>query len=277
MLALALILWFILGYFYSTNSGNCECCTDDNTEKSAVSKAVGAATTTAAAVAAVKNTSGPLMYKWSDGSAITGDGWENRRKSILDGIKDNQKLEITGLYRSDETNSTEFENLGLARADAASKLFIPPLSADRIDLVGKLTTGEVNKDNPFVSASFRNLMNTSSIKETADKTIIRFPFNSTNKLNDRAVENYLTDVAERVKKSGERISLSGHTDAIASTESNLRLGQRRADIIKEYLMSKGVAANKIITATKGESEPIATNNTKAGRAENRRTELQIIK
>ncbi|MCL4165843.1 UNVERIFIED_CONTAM: hypothetical protein GTU68_047178, partial [Idotea baltica] len=91
------------------------------------------------------------------------------------------------------------------------------------------------------------------------------------------VENYLDDVADRVKKSGERVRLTGHTDSFGDDASNQRLGQNRADIIKRYLVSKGVASSKILTASKGESSPLTTNATKAGRAENRRTELQIIK
>jgi len=273
-LMIALILWFILGYFFYDSSKTC--CTGDTTDKTEVTDAVKAAP--AAPVAkAITNTTGPLMYRWSDANTITGDAWEVRRKGLIEGLKDNQILEITGLYRADETNNTTFENLGVARASEASKLFIPPLSKDRIRLVGKLTTGEVDKDNPFVSASFRSLINTDNIKEVDDKTIIRFPFNSTRKLSSREVENYLNDVADRVKKSGERVRLTGHTDNIGSDQSNITLGQKRADIIKAYLVSRGVSASKIIASSKGEANPIATNGTKEGRATNRRTELQIIK
>lgn len=270
---IALILWLILGYFYYDSS--CECCNDNSDQKTELSESTKVAP--APIVESIKNATGPLMFRWSDGSTITGDGWEAKRQQILDGLKDHQILEITGLYRADETNNTTFENLGIARANETSKLFIPPLDQDNIRLIGKLTSGEVNKDDPFVSASFKNLINTANIKEIDDKTIIRFPFNSTNKLNDTEVEAYLNDVADRLKNSGERVRLTGFTDNIGSTISNLTLGERRAEIIKQYLLGKGVPADKILTLSKGESNPIATNSTKEGRAENRRTELQIIK
>ncbi|MEE9438179.1 MAG: OmpA family protein, partial [Saprospiraceae bacterium] len=91
------------------------------------------------------------------------------------------------------------------------------------------------------------------------------------------VEKYLSDVAKRVIKSGERVKLTGHTDNVDSDSFNHKLGMRRANIVKKYLLNKGVKANKIIAQSKGEKAPIATNSNSKGRAQNRRTELQIIK
>ena len=262
----------ILGYFYYDSSN--QCCNASDTSAT-TEKVIEAAATPA--VAAITNETGPLMFRWSDGSTITGDGWDSMRKRLIDGLKDNQVLEITGLYRADEVNKSSFDNLGIARANETAKLFMPPLKKEQLRLIGKLTSGEVDQANPFVSASFRNQVNTANIKEIDDKTIIRFPFNSNRKLNSREVENYLNDVADRVKKTGERVRLTGHTDNVGSDASNIKLGQRRADIIKSYLIQRGVAAGKLTATSQGESRPIATNATPAGRADNRRTELQIIK
>ncbi|MFZ1581419.1 MAG: OmpA family protein, partial [Saprospiraceae bacterium] len=118
---------------------------------------------------------------------------------------------------------------------------------------------------------------TANIKETADGTLIYFPFNSTQKLNNAEVESYLNDVAERVNKSGESISLTGHTDDVGSDASNILLGRKRADIVKSYLVAQGVSVSKINVDSKGESMPVAENTTDEGRAKNRRTELKIIK
>ena len=70
--------------------------------------------------------------------------------------------------------------------------------------------------------------------------------------------------------------MTGHTDNVGNAAANLTLGQKRADVIKTYLVSRGVASQKIITDSKGSSTPIADNSTDSGRAQNRRTELQII-
>lgn len=271
-LLLFLVLWLILGYFYYNTSQHC---CDTGATSEATEKVAETATT--AAVAAITNEAGPLMFRWSDASTITGDGWDAMRKQLIDGLGDNQVLEITGLYRVNEVNNTSFENLGVARANETAKLFIPPLTKEQLRLVGKQITGEVDQTNPFVSTAFKNQVNTANVKEIDDKTIIRFPFNSNRKLNSREIENYLNDVADRVKKTGENVRLTGHTDDIGSDASNVKLGQRRADIIRSYLIQRGVAPSKITATSQGESSPITTNATPAGRADNRRTELQIIK
>lgn len=113
------------------------------------------------------------------------------------------------------------------------------------------------------------------IVETADKTLIYFPFNSDQKLNSSRINNYLAKVARRVKDSGETVNVSGHTDSIGNTQSNVALGQLRADKVKEILISLGVPGGKINATSNGESSPIASNQTRDGRAQNRRVELTI--
>lgn len=271
LIAIIIAVQCFLGWRYWTDS---KACCGDSTETSKVSEVTKKVAPAAAVVPAAKKVTGPLLFNWSNGETITDDTWPARKKSILDGLKDGQKLEITGLYRSDEKNTSEFENLGIARANETRKLFTE-LKDDRIILLGKLVNDKVDQSNPFASARFANRTINKSIKETADATQIYFPYNSTNKLNDSAVEKYLDDVATRVKASGEKITLTGHTDDRGDDNSNRRLGQMRADIVKRYLISKGVAANKIVATSAGESSPIASNATKDGRAKNRRTELKI--
>ena len=64
----------------------------------------------------------------------------------------------------------------------------------------------------------------------------------------------------------------GHTDNVGTQTNNLKLSQKRAQRIKELLVEHGVAADSITTVGKGESEPVASNATKQGRAQNRRIE-----
>lgn len=269
VIVIAIILWVLLGYFVKNND-----CFD--TKFNCADKE--SAAVVEEKPAPVKKT-GPLLFNWNKEGAITGDGWNNQRQSIINGLKDDEILEITGQYRADETNKTTFENLGVARASEIAKLFKPPLTDERIRLRGQLVNAkDSEKIELFKSATFRNLKNSKSIKEIDDRTLIYFPFNSTNKLKSKDVEAYLDDVAERVKKSGERVRLSGHTDSVSSEESNLRLGQRRADIVKNYLVAKGVSSSKIIATSKGEMVPAngAYVDNKES-AQNRRTELEIIK
>ena len=68
----------------------------------------------------------------------------------------------------------------------------------------------------------------------------------------------------------------GHTDSIGSDAYNQKLSVRRADAVKAYLVSKGVAPNRVYTEGKGEKQPVASNKTREGRAQNRRVEIEVI-
>jgi outer membrane protein OmpA-like peptidoglycan-associated protein len=72
------------------------------------------------------------------------------------------------------------------------------------------------------------------------------------------------------------VEIGGHTDNIGEEGANHRLSQRRADAIKAYLVKKGIDENRILAKGYGEKEPLASNDTEAGRAKNRRTEVKII-
>jgi len=269
------ILWLLFGIYFVKPCFVIDCECDTTKSEAAVQPKTDASSDIAPSVAKV---TGPILFSWNKDSAVKGDGWDARRQAILDGLGADEILEITGLYRADEVNSTPIANLGLARAQGVANLFKPPLSEDRIRIKGQLVKeGGSDRTSNFKSIAFRNLINTKAIKEIDDRTRIYFPFNSVKKIDNAEIEAYLHDVAERVKKTGERIQLTGHTDNVDSKAFNQRLGLQRANIVKQYLIGKGVNASKIIVQSKGETKPIATNKTRAGRAENRRTELQIIK
>ncbi|MCF7971746.1 MAG: OmpA family protein [Methylococcaceae bacterium] len=71
------------------------------------------------------------------------------------------------------------------------------------------------------------------------------------------------------------IVLSGHTDSVGSAEKNKELSQQRANFIRNVLMTKGVDSNRIIAIGYGQSQPIASNTTTAGRQKNRRIEIKF--
>ena len=74
------------------------------------------------------------------------------------------------------------------------------------------------------------------------------------------------------------VSIIGHTDSMGTDAYNIALGQRRADSVKSKLIEMGLSSDRIVsTSSRGESEPIATNETAEGRAENRRIEFQLVR
>ncbi|MCX4246536.1 OmpA family protein [Paraliomyxa miuraensis] len=72
-----------------------------------------------------------------------------------------------------------------------------------------------------------------------------------------------------------KVEISGHTDSTGNREHNLELSQRRADAVKQWLVDRGVEESRITTRGSGPDEPVDTNDTKAGRAKNRRIEFKL--
>lgn len=71
------------------------------------------------------------------------------------------------------------------------------------------------------------------------------------------------------------VNVMGHTDSTGNASYNQGLSQRRAQAVANYLVSRGVASSRIRTMGYGQSQPIASNSTEAGRLQNRRVEIQI--
>ena len=74
----------------------------------------------------------------------------------------------------------------------------------------------------------------------------------------------------------EVVVATGHTDSVGSAAYNQKLSMRRANAVKAFLVSKGVPADRIFTEGKGESKPVASNKTSAGRAQNRRVDVEVV-
>lgn len=72
-----------------------------------------------------------------------------------------------------------------------------------------------------------------------------------------------------------KAGIVGHTDSIGKASYNQKLSERRANVVKDMLVERGVDASRLTTSGKGASEPVATNKTKEGRAENRRIEVDL--
>jgi outer membrane protein OmpA-like peptidoglycan-associated protein len=93
---------------------------------------------------------------------------------------------------------------------------------------------------------------------------------------DQQFDSYIESAVTYLDQSPDkRISVTGHTDYIGSDDYNYRLGQSRAESTRDYLISKGIPGQMITISSKGESTPIASNETNSGRAQNRRTEIEI--
>ena len=98
-----------------------------------------------------------------------------------------------------------------------------------------------------------------------DSSTIKQGFNST-----------MDKVADVVLRYGKTtLTVVGHTDNVGSNDYNQKLSERRAHSVAEYLESKRVNALRLALAGKGETQPIASNATEAGRQQNRRVEIYV--
>lgn len=87
----------------------------------------------------------------------------------------------------------------------------------------------------------------------------------------------LDDLAGKVKDINLEVVIAvGHTDSVGSVAYNQKLSVRRAEAVKAYLVSKGIEKSRVYTEGKGKSQPIADNKTAAGRAKNRRVEIEVV-
>lgn len=92
----------------------------------------------------------------------------------------------------------------------------------------------------------------------------------------RAVLNGFVTSLNGSRAKYDTVIVIGHTDSIGSDAYNMRLGLRRAEAVKAYLVSAGIDSRLIRTSSKGEREPVADNKSAAGRAKNRRVVIEVV-
>ncbi len=222
----------------------------------------------------------PVAFRWSVDTAFTTDRWANRKKALLSKMTDNNILEITGLYYEAEDNPTEAATLGFARAERIKALLEGDVPADRIRLRARVEDEKEGvRTGYFPGVDFEWIaveeVVEKSVEELEDRIIIRFPYGSAQKEYSPEVDEYLEKLAARIQETKETVSLTGHTDNTGSPEFNLDLGRQRAEGIRDLLVDMGVSPQQISTTTKGESQPVDSNETEEGRHNNRRVEVRL--
>lgn len=112
------------------------------------------------------------------------------------------------------------------------------------------------------------------IKITAPENIT---FDTNSSTIKSVFQNRLNDVASVLKEYKDSdIIVSGHTDSTGSDAINNPLSENRAKSVKAYLVGKGVSGSRVTSVGYGSTQPIASNSTVSGRAQNRRVEIKIV-
>lgn len=214
-------------------------------------------------------------------------GIENLKTFLIANAK--QKVTITGYATSDETNTTKFENLGLARANDVKNFFVSKgLPAAQFDTKGEVVDKwKTSADTLLGPAEYKfEAVDTTAVasdewtalkeKINSDPLILHF---NTNKSSDKLSSVEKLKVEALVKYTGHVkeavVLIVGHSDNVGNHDSNVVLGQKRAEFSKNYLSKNGIDGSRITTESKGPDEPIGENTTAEGKANNRRTVITI--
>ncbi|MFD1315473.1 OmpA family protein [Namhaeicola litoreus] len=215
---------------------------------------------------------GPLVFDCNSDTPITSSDWASRKAAILLEKKEGEKLLVVAPYFDGET-----KELGLARAKKLSELFANELNSEAIelDVRGPLGDCQVALSDPLHKSIFKWVVRNENVTELHDKVFIYFEYDKTKEIDTENVVRYLSELIEEVKASGQSLHITGHTDYDGDEDYNYNLGLERAERVKNYLISKGVSAERITVESMGKKEPIADNTTEEGKQKNRRVEIEI--
>ncbi len=199
-----------------------------------------------------------------------------------------KSIDITGYYTSDEANNSAFPNLGLARANSVKNYFVlKGMSSKDLDTYGELKDDLVADADNILHGPISFGVSTGSATTEADMKILGDKIKANPLVlyfnTGQAAINLTADQRQKIadisryldKVDGASCNVVGHTDNTGGRDTNVKLGQDRAEFGKAYLVRNGIPASKINASSKGPDEPIADNATEEGRAKNRRTVITI--
>ena len=218
----------------------------------------------------------PVVFAPGAAEPIVHSTFPRLRDSVLRNLPAGQQLEIIGAHFPFERPPLGFPDMGIARAAGVRNFLNFPLPDDRLLLSSELidpSRRDTSKTMEMIS--FRYLDPAREVVELDNRTMIYFPSASVDRIESEEINGYLSDLAERLKTGTETVDIIGHTDDEGPADVNYRLGLRRAKMLRDVLVQRGVPRTQITTDSKGETEPEADNSTEEGRQRNRRVELVI--
>ena len=244
----------------------------------------------------------PLAFAFNSEEPVMGGKFQDMREDLIAKLGDNDTLMLTGLYYPNEENGEELasnrsHNVRMLLSDYFdSTQIITQTDYDDIHVFepGQLLPGVSYSVHPFLPdlpedslanngedeglSDAEDSGKSPMVEEMNDRIIIHFPAGSVRKLITPEVETYVDElVADLLNAESYKVYVEGHSDNLGDKGENYLLGRKRAWAVKKLLWDKGLDPIHIITSSKGELEPLKSNDTEEGRAYNRRVELTIEK
>jgi len=227
-----------------------------------------------------------FVFGYGSHSPIIPDQVEASFSKVATYLKEHpdKSLMLTGHYRFEEVNSTNFGSLGLARADTIKKYLVSlGLPAEQIKLSDQLDDDLVKREDQMHGAlNYTILTEEKKIEAkplevlTAKPLTVYFDNRKQDLILNEDQKAYFEYLIKYLAENPEAmVEVTGHTDSDGILSQNRRLGRKRAEFVKEYMKGLGIKSKQINTSSKGPDEPIATNETEEGQAKNRRVEISI--
>ncbi|MBN2867684.1 MAG: OmpA family protein [Flavobacteriaceae bacterium] len=201
-----------------------------------------------------------------------------------------KSLDIKGFYKSVEINNSAFPTIGLARANVIKNLMASKgVDFKNINTFGVLDN-DLKRENDTISGAVNfevsiyeginpdqeEALNTLAQTIKANPLILHFNTAQTTINLTEKQRQKVSDMVDYVYKvDGASITVTGHTDNEGDRETNINIGQKRANFAKNYLIDNGISSSKISSTSLGPDQPIADNTTEEGRAQNRRVVITI--
>lgn len=255
---ISILLFLLLLWFTKRNYDNC-CSNNKVVEEEKVEEIL------------IEEALDPITFTPNSSIANINKGWEELKNTILSNQDEEQILQIMAPY-----TKAEGKKLGVERAKSAYLKLEADLDSAKIEYEAYLIEiPEESKTKPISGAKFNWLTKNENIEELGDKALIYFPNNSTKKIENENIKNYLSKIVQKIKGTDKKVYLSGHTDNIGNPIKNKTLSKKRAESIKNELIILGLNNDQIIVEGFGDEKPIADNATADGRQKNRRVELQM--
>lgn len=178
--------------------------------------------------------------------------------SRIDGVETDVEESQTQIKRHGETLGRHDQRISetSGQAQAASKTAQEALA--RAEAAGKLAEGKFLYEQVLSDDKVRFALNKAELGEEASAA--------------------LKEMADQLKANNDSvyIEIQGHTDGVGGEDYNLKLGEERAEAVRRHLSKEGIPLHRMSVISYGESEPVADNQTREGRAQNRRVVLVVL-
>ena len=224
-----ILLWVLLGAKYYGDYKNCS----------------------AAALPAEREIECPLCYYWGSPEIHICDEFSDYKAMLLEDMQEGQYLLITSYYNTSESMDAE---IGRNRGVSAKALFNNDIDEGNIKI--QVRQDQLPKtDRCRQRVTFQLL----PVQKPDDGTVTLL-VNHDNDLSIPEITESLDQLAQQAKDNKQVIRIIAHVHNQNSKIANVKAGQKRADLTKSYLISKGISSERIITISKGNNEPLSNEN-----------------